>query len=81
MQFAIDELLLAAKVRDLAVSLRTRDAQKERSRLYKIVDRDLLDDKVAEWVEAHPVSEYVPDALTKIQAVAIQIRESKYESD
>lgn len=81
MHFDNDELMLAAKVHELAKELRRSLIQRERSRLHRTgLDREELEEKLAEFASAHPVSEFVPDALKKIQAVAVQIRESRTQS-
>lgn len=67
MSFTTEELLFAAKVRDLASTLRTAEMQKNR----------IPPEEKQEWAKEHPLVAYVPQAMERIEAIAQKIRDIK----
>jgi hypothetical protein len=68
------ELLFAAQVRDLAASRHAQDRSENYRAIKDQFDADSISIEQEKWVEAHPVSAYVPAALAEIKAAAEQIK-------
>jgi hypothetical protein len=63
------KLLFAAAVRDLASGIKNSEAGAYWQSLRDVEDPD-RDAKRTEWVASHPLVEFVPEALRRIQEVA-----------
>jgi hypothetical protein len=74
----VDDLILAAHVRDLAAELRQQHAYATK----KVLDARLpadqhesLDDFMEKYRAAHPVTKFVPEAMQKLEKVSEVIQD------
>lgn len=79
MNFSGQDLLLAAQVLELAGALRKSAWQQHAAAAELPIESS--SPEMSQWRELHPASEFVPEALEKIEAVARQIREIKATSN
>lgn len=68
-----DDLILAAHVRELAAELRQEHAfstKKEMDARIPAEQRESMEDYLAKYRTAHPISKFVPEALQKLEKVS-----------
>lgn len=90
MKFSTEELLLAARVRDMAVKIRDvrlgqaieawQITQLSATGASPAALARLEEEQVqfrSEWLTAHPTTEFVPESLKRLEDVAEVIRQSR----
>jgi hypothetical protein len=68
-----EDLILAAQVRELAAELRQQHAystKKELDARLPAEQRETVEDFLAKYRAAHPITKFVPEALQKLEKVS-----------
>lgn len=70
----VDELMLAAKVREIAQDYRNDERRAHYSAMKVLFENAELQAEMARWDESHPGNPYVERAFQELQNVAALIR-------